>query len=106
MTAPGDNLEFFESAAFIARVQGLDDVRLALQDRLRNQPNAGRLICGPLHTLELTVAGRLTAYIYGRKGQRVTVAYVFDLPKEQKAFDARLAEMKKLYCVGSQRSKP
>jgi hypothetical protein len=52
------------------------------------------------------VAGRLTAYIYGRKGQRITVAYVFDLAKEQKAFEGRLAEMKKIYCAGSQRSKP
>jgi len=104
MVAPGANLDFGESAVFAARVLGLEEIRQAIQLHLRNNLNAGHLVCGQLYTLELTVGNRGVAYIYGRSGQRINLAYVFEVPKEEKEFLSRLAGMKKRYCPGQGRN--
>jgi hypothetical protein len=106
MIAPGANLDFHESVAFAARVLGLEEIREAIRLHLRNNLNVGNLVCGQLYTLELTVGNRGVAYIYGRIGQRINIAYAFDVPKEEKEFRSRLVGMKKLHCPEQGRSRP
>ncbi len=107
MTAPGANLDFVESRSFRVRIEGNQEVRTAFQEQIKNNPRAGRHICGPLYVMELTVKSRLLVYLYGMTGQKVNVAHVFDVASEEAKYQLKLEEMQKSYCGDSQkRRKP
>ena len=92
------HLEFLESVSFADRVDDNQGLGASIVDLIQNAPNAGIAICPGIWELTITYLGQHYALIHGRKGNRVSLMYIFYLPDEEHALEKQKMEIKKLRC--------
>jgi hypothetical protein len=93
MVAPGLHLEFLESKAFAQRIEGNGELGFQILELLRNRPYSGILICSGIRQLKFTLSGQRYALIHGRKGNRVSLMYLYQLPEEENFLVQRCIEI-------------
>ena len=89
MTAPGLNLDFLEGSSFSRRVRPVPGLANVVRSSLCDSP--------PLQGLQAwqcEFKGRTFGVVIDRRGQKVRLLYIFDLPAEESLFSQKLAEIR------------
>jgi len=78
MTAPGKNLEFFESPYYSSKIAPVPDLANEIAQHLENRPNCGVPFLASIRILELRSHGRTFTVVFARSGQRISLMNVFE----------------------------
>ena len=100
MTAPGDNLEFFESEYFSHRLEKAGPIRQAVLEHLKSWPRSGLEIAGGVKELAFKFGGKNFAVFFRRQANRIGLMYVFELPKDFGALEEQKTAIRKRYSGG------
>jgi hypothetical protein len=78
MTAPGKNLEFFESRFYSSKIAPAPELANEITQYLENRPNGGVPFVAAVRILELKSRARDYTVIFARSGQRISLMNIFE----------------------------
>ncbi len=101
MTAPGKHLEFGGSKNYARKAGKEPGLDALIRDRLKEWPQAGRVICGSVREVAIHFGAKAYALVYLRRGQQVRCLEVFGLPEDEADLSAYREHVLALFCGGA-----
>ena len=99
MVAPGDNLDFHGSPAYLSRIKEVPEIHAAVLAALKNHPLSGTVVAGRAKELRIEAGGRVYAVFIARRGNSIGLIGIYD-GSDAEAIEAKRRDLRILFKQG------